>query len=76
MLSGFSSVILLLAVAVLIVAGSAERLLAPQPIRYQEAIAVAVLGLVVNVVWARTLGHRTSTTNIRMGTVMRIIIPT
>ena len=38
------------------VAGSLERLLAPQPIRYAEAIAVALLGLAVNVASAFILG--------------------
>jgi cation diffusion facilitator family transporter len=35
---------------------SVERILQPQSIRYQEAIAVAVLGLVVNIVCALILG--------------------
>ena len=48
-LAGFASAILLAGVAALMVAGSLERLLAPQPIRYAEAIAVALLGLAVNV---------------------------
>lgn len=56
-LSGFASAVLLLAIAVLMVAGSVERLLSPQPIRYQEAIGVAVLGLLVNVICAWILGH-------------------
>ena len=43
-------------VAALMVAGSLERLLAPQPIRYAEAIAVALLGLAVNVASAFILG--------------------
>lgn len=56
-LAGFASAIFLLGVAALMVAGSLERLVAPQPIRYQEAIIVAVLGLAVNLVSARLLGQ-------------------
>jgi hypothetical protein len=37
--------------------GSVERLFVPQPIHYREAIVVAIVGLVVNVVSARILGH-------------------
>lgn len=55
-LGGYSSAILLLGVAALMVVGSVERMLHPQPIRYQEAIVVAVLGLVVNLVCALILG--------------------
>jgi len=36
--------------------GSVERLLAPQPIHYQEAMLIAVMGLAVNLVSARILG--------------------
>ena len=55
-LAGFASAILLAGVAALMVAGSLERLLAPQPIRYAEAITVALLGLAVNVASAFILG--------------------
>ena len=55
-LAGFASAILLAGVAALMVAGSLERLLTPQPIRYAEAIAVALLGLAVNVASAFILG--------------------
>ena len=44
-LGGFASAIFLVGVAVMMVVGSVERLVSPQPIHYQEAIAVAVLGL-------------------------------
>jgi cation diffusion facilitator family transporter len=37
--------------------GSVERLFVPQPIHYREAIVVAIVGLVVNVVSALILGH-------------------
>jgi cation diffusion facilitator family transporter len=56
-LGGFTSALFLLAVAALMVFGSVERLLAPQQIGYREAIVVAVLGLVVNIVCALILGH-------------------
>jgi len=55
-LGGFASAVLLLAVAALMVAGSVERLVEPAPIRYREALLVAVLGLAVNLVSARILG--------------------
>jgi cation diffusion facilitator family transporter len=56
-LGGFASAILLLGVAALMAAGSVERILSPRPIRYQEAIVVAALGLAVNVICALIL-HR------------------
>lgn len=56
-LGGFASAIVLLGVAALMVVGSVERLLAPQPIAYKEAIVVALLGLGVNVACAFILGH-------------------
>ena len=55
-LAGYTSAILLVCVAVLMVVDSIERLLAPQPVAYQEAMLVAVVGLVVNVVCAFILG--------------------
>lgn len=55
-LGGFASAIFLLGVAVMMVVGSLERMFDPQPIRYQEAIVVAVLGLAVNLVCALILG--------------------
>lgn len=54
-LAGFTSAIFLLAVALLMLVGSVERLLDPKVIGYQEAIAVAVVGLVVNLVCALIL---------------------
>jgi cation diffusion facilitator family transporter len=56
-LAGFSSAIFLLGVAVMMLVGSVQRLLAPQAIQYQEAIVIAILGLVVNVVCALILGR-------------------
>lgn len=55
-LAGYTSAIFLLVIAALMVAGSVERLLQPEPVHYAEAIAVAALGLVVNVACALILG--------------------
>ena len=55
-LGGFASAIFLLGVAAMMLVGSVERIVSPQPIQYQEAIVIAVLGLVVNIVCARILG--------------------
>lgn len=55
-LSGFASAIFLLGVAATMVVGSVERIVSPQPIQYQEAIVVAVLGLAVNILCALILG--------------------
>ena len=55
-LGGFASAVFLLGVAALMVIGSIERILSPQVIHYQEAIIVAVIGLVVNLVSALILG--------------------
>ncbi|WP_256644927.1 CDF family Co(II)/Ni(II) efflux transporter DmeF [Thermomonas paludicola] len=55
-LGGFASAIFLLGVAVMMVVGSVERIVSPQPIQYQEAIVIAILGLAVNVVCALILG--------------------
>ena len=55
-LAGFASAIFLLGVALLMVVSSLERLVSPQPIAYREAIVIAILGLLVNVVCAVILG--------------------
>jgi len=55
-LGGFASAIFLLGVAAMMIFGSVERILAPQAIHYQDAIVVAVVGLVVNIVCAMILG--------------------
>jgi cation diffusion facilitator family transporter len=60
-LAGFSSAIILAVIALLIGFESLVRLAAPVPIRFDEAIAVAVLGLLVNLASAWMLhdgGHR------------------
>lgn len=51
-LGGYTSAIFLLGVAVLMLVQSGERLLAPTPIRYEQAIAIACLGLLVNLICA------------------------
>ena len=56
-LGGFASAIFLLVVAAMMIFGSVERLLSPQPIHYPEAISVAVLGLLVNLLCAGILGN-------------------
>jgi cation diffusion facilitator family transporter len=56
-LGGFASAVFLLVVAGLMVLGSVERLIAPQPIHYPEAMAIAALGLAVNLVSAAILGR-------------------
>jgi cation diffusion facilitator family transporter len=61
-LGGYTSAILLLAVAALMVFQSVERLLSPVEIHYREAIVIAVVGLAVNLVcayWLRDshVGH-------------------
>lgn len=56
-LGGFASAIFLMGVAAVMVAGSVERIFSPQPIHYQEAMIVAAVGLVVNIVCAMILGN-------------------
>ncbi|WP_027867389.1 CDF family Co(II)/Ni(II) efflux transporter DmeF [Massilia alkalitolerans] len=56
-LAGYTSAISLLGIAALMAVGSVERLFSPQPIHYRDAIIIAVIGLVVNVVCALILGH-------------------
>jgi cation diffusion facilitator family transporter len=55
-LAGFASAIFLLAVVAMMLFGSIERLFSPQPIHYQQAVIVATVGLVVNIVCAMILG--------------------
>ena len=56
-LAGFASAIFLLGVAAMMVFGSVERIFFPQLIHYQEAVAVAIVGLLVNIVCAMILGN-------------------
>lgn len=55
-LAGFTSAIFLLGIAAMMVVGSIERILSPQTIHYQEAMLVAGIGLLVNLVCAFILG--------------------
>ena len=55
-LAGFTSAVFLMGIAALMVFGSVERMFSPQPIHYQEAMLVAAIGLVVNIVCAFILG--------------------
>lgn len=56
-LAGFASALFLVGVAVWMVVGSVERLFDSKPIHYQEAIVIALIGLVVNLVCAVILGR-------------------
>lgn len=51
-LGGYTSAILLLGVAALMAFQSVERLFTPQPIQYQEATVIALIGLLVNLICA------------------------
>ena len=55
-LAGFSSAIVLAMIAILIGYEAVSRLFAPVPIRFNEAIPIAALGLIVNVASALLLG--------------------
>jgi cation diffusion facilitator family transporter len=55
-LAGFSSAIVLVMIAVLIGYEAVARLIAPVPISFNEAIPIAALGLIVNIVSALLLG--------------------
>lgn len=59
-LGGFASAAVLAVVAVVMAAESLQRLISPNPIRFNEAIAVAVAGLAVNVISAFLLDDRHS----------------
>ncbi|HEY4697121.1 MAG TPA: CDF family Co(II)/Ni(II) efflux transporter DmeF [Gallionella sp.] len=58
-LGGYTSAIFLVMVAGLMVYQSIERLIAPSPIHYNQAIAIAMAGLLVNLVsaWLLKDGH-------------------
>ncbi|WP_195812374.1 CDF family Co(II)/Ni(II) efflux transporter DmeF [Xylophilus rhododendri] len=59
-LGGYTSAILLLMVGALMLFQSVERLIAPSPVHYDQAIAIAVVGLAVNLVcaWLLRDGHQ------------------
>jgi cation diffusion facilitator family transporter len=56
-LGGFTGAVLLAAFAVLMASESVQRLVSPIPIAFNQAIWVAILGLVVNGVSMLILGH-------------------
>ena len=58
-LAGFTSALLLMLVAGVMFYQSAERLIAPSPIQYNQAIAIALVGLLVNLacVWLLKGAH-------------------
>lgn len=60
-LAGYTSAVILAVIAAIIGYESALRLIAPVPIRFDEAIAVAVLGLAVNLASAWLLHGRSGT---------------
>jgi cation diffusion facilitator family transporter len=55
-LAGFASAIFLLGISVFMAFGSVERLLNQQEIRYEEAMVVTIIGLLVNIGCALILG--------------------
>jgi cation diffusion facilitator family transporter len=57
-LGGFTGAVLLAGFAIVMVVESVERLVAPVAIAFNQAIFVAVLGLIVNGVSVLILGHR------------------
>jgi len=57
-LGGFTSAVVLAVVAILMAAESLQRLVSPHAIHFNEAIAVAVVGLIVNVISAFMLQDR------------------
>ncbi len=58
-LGGYTSAMFLVMVAGLMIYQSVERLIAPSPIHYNEAIVIAIVGLLVNLVsaWLLKDGH-------------------
>jgi cation diffusion facilitator family transporter len=57
-LGGFASAVVLVVIALLMAGESMRRFFAPVPIHFNEAIAIATLGLLVNVTCALVLMHK------------------
>jgi len=57
-LGGFASAVVLAVIALLMGVESVQRLISPHPIRFNEAIAVAFVGLAVNVISALLLQEK------------------
>ena len=57
-LGGFTSAVILQVVALLIAGEAVQRLFNPQPIQFGEAISVAVIGLIINLISVRLLGEQ------------------
>lgn len=57
-LGGFTSAVVLQIVALLMAGEAVQRLLRPQPIQFGEAISVALLGLIINLISIRLLGNQ------------------
>ncbi|HJT80942.1 MAG TPA: CDF family Co(II)/Ni(II) efflux transporter DmeF [Chthoniobacterales bacterium] len=57
-LGGFASAVVLSVVAILMAAESIHRFFEPLSIRFNEAIGIAVLGLIVNLICAAIFTHR------------------
>lgn len=57
-LSGFTSAIVLQVVAIIMAIESISRLIAPLPIKFSDAIYVAIIGLIVNGISAYILHHK------------------
>lgn len=55
-LAGYTSAVFLLGIAALMTFSSIERIFSPEPIHYRDAVIIAVIGLIVNVVCAFILG--------------------
>lgn len=56
-LSGYSSGLMLLIFAFVILSEAVGRLISPAPIMFKEAIVVAIIGLIVNIISAILLHH-------------------
>lgn len=63
-LGGFTSAVVLLSVAILMMIEAIERLLDPRMIQFEEALVVAIIGLAVNLVSVRILGSEHQHSNI------------